>query len=97
MNKKDFGNIMDGLREAAAYSRGEHVPGLRVHIPPEVDVRAIRKALGLTQGAFASRFGFSAAAVKDLGTGSQAAAGGGAGSAHDHRAGARRRAPRPGA
>ena len=31
----------------------------RVHIPPEIDVRAIRGRLGLTQKEFAIRFGFS--------------------------------------
>jgi len=31
----------------------------RVHIPTEIDVRAIRVRLGLTQQEFAVRFGFS--------------------------------------
>ena len=31
----------------------------RVHVPDRVDVRAIRSKLGLTQEAFAGRFGFS--------------------------------------
>lgn len=31
----------------------------RVHVPAHVDVRAIRRKLGMTQQAFAARFGFS--------------------------------------
>jgi DNA-binding transcriptional regulator YiaG len=33
-------------------------------VPPQVDVRAIRERLGLSQARFAARFGFSAAAVR---------------------------------
>lgn len=32
---------------------------VRVHIPQEVDVKAIRAKLGMTQQEFAARFGFS--------------------------------------
>lgn len=32
---------------------------IRVHIPQEIDVKAIRAKLGMTQHEFASRFGFS--------------------------------------
>jgi putative transcriptional regulator len=31
----------------------------RVYIPPEIDVKAIRGRLGLTQQQFAARFGFN--------------------------------------
>jgi|GEM_PF-2681203 len=34
-------------------------------IPQEIDVKAIRTRMNMTQAAFASRFGFSASAVKD--------------------------------
>jgi putative transcriptional regulator len=37
----------------------------RVHAPAAVDVAAIRAKLGLTQEAFAARFGFSKGAVRD--------------------------------
>jgi putative transcriptional regulator len=32
---------------------------IRVHIPQEIDVKAIRTKLGITQQEFAGRFGFS--------------------------------------
>ncbi len=65
MSKKDFEGIMEGLNEALAFVRGEDVPGVRVHIPAEIDVRAIREKLGMTQAQFAERHGFSAARVRD--------------------------------
>lgn len=61
---RNFSRIMAGLEEVAAIVEGAAAPA-RVHAPAEVDVRAIRQRLGLSQSAFAARFGFSAAAVKD--------------------------------
>ncbi len=51
--------IRRGLEQAIAYARGEHVPGLVVHYPKILDVRAIRAKTGMTQEQFAQRFGFS--------------------------------------
>lgn len=66
MNKKDFEGILEGLTEAVAHIRGEDVPGLVVHIPADMDTKAMRAKLGnLSQEAFAERFGFTAAAVRD--------------------------------
>ena len=36
-----------------------------MHVPERVDVRATRKALGLSQEAFAARFGFTVHAVRE--------------------------------
>lgn len=65
MDDKDFKGIMDGLEEVRRHVSGEPTPGLRVYIPATVDVKAIRKQTGLSQDAFAARFGFSAGAVRD--------------------------------
>lgn len=63
---KLFEEIAQGLRDVAAIERGELKPSTyRVHVPATVDVKAIRAGLRLTQDAFATRFGFSAAAVRD--------------------------------
>lgn len=53
-------SITRGLEEALAYAEGaaDHTR-YRIHVPTSVDVRAIRTRLGLTQEAFAGRFGFS--------------------------------------
>jgi len=58
--------ILQGAREALAYAKGEADEGnFRVHVPAKVDVRAIRRRLGLSQEAFAARYGFSVARVRD--------------------------------
>ncbi|HQT63432.1 MAG: transcriptional regulator [Acidocella sp. 20-57-95] len=57
--------ILGSVRSARAYARGDVTEGFVAHVPAEVDVKAIRAKLNLSQAAFAKRFGFSAAAVKD--------------------------------
>jgi putative transcriptional regulator len=53
-------SIRRGLEEALAYAEGTADAGqYRVHIPEDIDVRAIRAKLDMTQEEFAGRFGFS--------------------------------------
>ena len=53
-------SIRRGLEQAVAYAkRGASRKAYRVHVPVRVDVREIRRRLGLTQAVFAARFGFS--------------------------------------
>jgi len=53
-------SILRGFEEAIAFAEGTADMSLyQVHIPAEIDVRAIRGRLGLTQQQFAIRFGFS--------------------------------------
>jgi putative transcriptional regulator len=60
MSKAVAKGIRRGLQEALAYARGEADPAdYRVHVPRDVDVRAIRSKLRMTQEAFANTFGFS--------------------------------------
>lgn len=61
---KAGGSILRGAREARAYVRGER-EGFRTHVPEQVDVRAIRRKLGLSQARFATQFGFSVDAVRN--------------------------------
>jgi putative transcriptional regulator len=66
MSKRAFDKISAGLTEAVTISRGEAQPGTyRVHVPAELNVRAIRDKLGLSQEAFAARFGFPVGTVRD--------------------------------
>ena len=52
--------IKRGLEEALAYAKGEADPaGYRVHRVRVLDVAAIRRKTGMTQEAFAQRFGVS--------------------------------------
>lgn len=57
--------ILGSVRKARAFARGEVSEGFVVHVPEAINVKAIRGKLGLSQEAFALRFGFSAAAVRD--------------------------------
>lgn len=58
-------DLLASLREASEIVAGRRAPA-RVHLPPgAVDVRAIRKKTGLSQPAFAARFGFALASLRD--------------------------------
>ena len=60
-------DIVSSLEEYQAYRRGEksdvEVTRVRAKIPADVDVRAIRGKLGMTQEQFTS-FGFSLSAIR---------------------------------
>ena len=57
--------ILRSIEQARAFARGETTEGFIVHVPKQVDVKDIRAKTGLSQEAFARRFGFTAAAVRD--------------------------------
>jgi len=53
-------SIPRGLKEAVAFAKGEaDEDAFRVHVSEQIDVRAIRLSLDVTQEEFAGRFGFS--------------------------------------
>ena len=70
LNKKSLGplarDIVESLEEYAAYKRGEKT-GVKLYtfakVPEDVDVKAIRQKLGMTQQQFTS-FGFSLSAIR---------------------------------
>lgn len=58
--------LIKAARDGRAIVRGEAVDSTyRVHVPAEVDVRRIRRALKLSQNEFAARFGLPPATVRD--------------------------------
>jgi putative transcriptional regulator len=57
-------SILRGAHQALAYARGAR-DGFTAHVPEEIDVRAIRTRLGLSQGEFAARFGFRLDALQN--------------------------------
>ena len=62
--------ILRGLEQARAFANGTAKKGTYVvHIPPEIDVKAIRGRLGMTQREFAVAFRFSVNNGAPLGTG----------------------------
>jgi putative transcriptional regulator len=58
MTRRAYDKIAEGLREAIAIARKERKPA-KLFVPPEIDVRAIRAKLELSQEDFASTFGFT--------------------------------------
>ena len=61
--KTQFVQMMDGLNDVEAFLAGEQ-EGFKAHVPHEVDVKAIRNRLGMTQARFSNTFGFSVDAIK---------------------------------
>ena len=61
--KTQFEQMMDGLIDVEAFLAGEQ-EGFKAHVPQDVDVKAIRNRLGMTQAKFSDTFGFSLDAIK---------------------------------
>ena len=64
MSKKAFDKIAAGLTEALEIARGNAKP-TKLYVPPEINVRVIRKKLGLSQDDFAQEFGFTIHQIRD--------------------------------
>ena len=56
--------ILESAREALAFAKGER-EGYVAHVPEQVDVRAVRRRMKLSQAQFAARFGFALDAVQN--------------------------------
>lgn len=66
MSKRAFDKIKAGLDAARAYLDGTaDKRRYRVHVPESIDVKKIRRRLGLSQQAFAQTYGFALSAVRD--------------------------------
>ena len=58
--------IIEGMKEALAISRGDLPAGTyKVYIPENIDVKAIRENMGLSQASFANRFGLSVFSLRN--------------------------------
>jgi putative transcriptional regulator len=65
MKETDFQNLLQGLREAGSYLRGNKKAAARIdRIDPE-SVAAIRAKLRLSQQAFSHAFGISTATLRN--------------------------------
>jgi putative transcriptional regulator len=72
MSPKDYTAMSEAERDAAALAEmqadlegGAKLPTIALRNVSFVDVRALRKMLGMTQEAFAQAFGFSVSAVRN--------------------------------
>jgi putative transcriptional regulator len=62
--------LIASAKQAIAWAKGENVPGVRVTVvevnhAPIIEVRSLRRKLGLSQSQFAARFGFAPATVRN--------------------------------
>jgi putative transcriptional regulator len=58
--------VITSLKEAIAWAGGKAVPVRVTKVQvPTIDVRAMRRRLGLSQSEFAAKFGFQAATLKN--------------------------------
>ncbi len=61
-----FNGILQGLKQSLAHVRGEiALPSRHYDVPPNVDVKAIRTKLKLSQSEFAERFYFPVRTLQD--------------------------------
>lgn len=61
---KPFAGIKRGLEQAIRHRKGGRVAGLKLHVPPPVDVKAVRERTGLTQEQFAATFAIGLGALR---------------------------------
>ena len=66
-SKRSIGQeIITSVKEAIAWAGGENVPVRVTTVQvPRIDVRAVRRRLGLSQSEFAARFGFQPATLRN--------------------------------
>ena len=57
--------LIKSAKQSRDYARGEARKGFVVHVPDEVDVKALRERLGYSQSQFSRRFGFAIDALQD--------------------------------
>lgn len=58
--------IIRSAKQALAFAEGRaDLSKYRVHVPDDIDVRAIRRKVGMTQETFARHFGVSKRTVQD--------------------------------
>ena len=65
MKDSEFQNLLQGIREAGAYLRGNKKAAVRVDRIDPGSVAAIRAKLRLNQKAFSSAFGISVATLRN--------------------------------
>lgn len=64
MNKKDFNNLVESIKEAGRIKRGELAPGRRFEFSP-LDIKTIREKLHKSQSEFALMIGVSVSTLQN--------------------------------
>ena len=55
--------LLDAL-DAIRHRKGKRLGGRKLHVPPQIDVKAVRERTGLTQEEFAATFAIGLAALR---------------------------------
>ncbi len=58
-------SILRGARQTLEYAEGRRNEDFVAHVPGEVDIKAIRQGLGLSQRRFAQQFGFEQRTIQN--------------------------------
>ena len=58
-----FDSIKQGLKEAIEFAEGKEI-GAKVFKPSEINVKALRQNIGMTQAEFAATFGISVGTLR---------------------------------
>ena len=64
MNKSDFDNLLDSVREAGAIRRGERRPSKKIEFGP-AQIKNVRAGLNKSQSEFARMIGVSVATLRN--------------------------------
>ncbi|HMF11819.1 MAG TPA: NadS family protein [Gemmataceae bacterium] len=64
MRKQDFVNLVESIRQAGRIRRGQEAPSRLTEFRP-VDVKAVRRRLGMSQSEFARMIGVSVATLQN--------------------------------
>jgi putative transcriptional regulator len=64
MKKQDFEKLVESVRQAGRIRRGEATPSRVVEFAP-VDVKAVRRRLGISQSQFAQMIGVSVSTLQN--------------------------------
>ena len=67
--------ILASARQALAYAQGQAGDGFAVRVPETVDIKALRRKLGLSQARFAARYGFDVGTLRNWEQGIRSPAG----------------------
>lgn len=57
--------LLRSVQNARSFARGEATEGFAVHVPEQINVKAVRQKTGMTQREFAAQFGFGYDALRD--------------------------------
>ncbi len=65
MKDEDFVLLLSGVKDAVRHIKGQHIDGITLKFPPEIDTKSMREKLGMSQTEFSQKFGIAIATLRD--------------------------------